>query len=674
MAPARLINTTLHATLRPSKWGCAMRFKSVILAISLGVAWANTATFAMAQSAMQAFKSDADLRAFFRAKEEAKYGARPSSGSSPNLAVMYQAIPPPPPPALAMASMEPATAPQEVIVTGSRISPPGNSASTNITNRQEADVDEGGIVKVHGNHLVVLRRGRLFTVSIADSTMTPIATVNAFPPRTTGQGAWYDEMLVAGDIIAVIGYSYERVGTEVNRFTISADGKMTYLDTHHLRSDDYYSSSNYASRLVGNKLVYYTGLSFDPEEINDSTPSVRRWRTNAEGTFRRVISARRIYAPASVRSRKDANITTLHSVTSCDLVSRNFTCTASAVLGSESRSFYVSGTAVYVWISDAFTNTNRPRSMVYRLPLNGGTPSAIMARGGPKDQFSFREDRADGILNVIVRAESRGDGMWRSRVNEGDVALLRLPISQFGDGSRAAATRRYRGLPSGDSSESEFKNRYAGSWLLYSEGEPSSDDETYDLNAVPLGGGPIRHLKVPHAIERLDLLGADAVAIGSDNSDALGFSSIRLDGLARLGDTYILPATRQGESRSQAFFYRSDSPDGATGLLGLPVARRVTQGDSDLGISSAIAFLQRNNRQFSPVGDLEANFAISTRDDGCQASCVDWYGNARPIFLGGRIFALMGYELVEGQLVDGKIKEVGRANFSPPNLTPAAAK
>ena len=40
-------------------------------------------------------------------------------------------------------------------------------------------------------------------------------------------------------------------------------------------------------------------------------------------------------------------------------------------------------------------------------------------------------------------------------------------------------------------------------------------------------------------------------------------------------------------------------------------------------------------------------------DDGCKASCVDWYGNARPIFLGDRVLALMGYEIVEGRLQAG---------------------
>src|SRR5436190_7643256 len=37
-----------------------------------------------------------------------------------------------------------------------------------VTNTQEAGVDEGGIVKLHGDHLVVLRRGRLFTIRVGE--------------------------------------------------------------------------------------------------------------------------------------------------------------------------------------------------------------------------------------------------------------------------------------------------------------------------------------------------------------------------------------------------------------------------------------------------------------------------------------------------------------------------
>jgi hypothetical protein len=44
---------------------------------------------------------------------------------------------------------------------------------------------------------------------------------------------------------------------------------------------------------------------------------------------------------------------------------------------------------------------------------------------------------------------------------------------------------------------------------------------------------------------------------------------------------------------------------------------------------------------------------------------VDWYGNARPLFLRGRIFALLGYEIVEGSLTDGHVRETRRVNYAP---------
>jgi hypothetical protein len=52
-------------------------------------------------------------------------------------------------------------------------------------------------------------------------------------------------------------------------------------------------------------------------------------------------------------------------------------------------------------------------------------------------------------------------------------------------------------------------------------------------------------------------------------------------------------------------------------------------------------------------------------DDKCHASCVDWYGNARPLFLRGRVFALLGYELVEGKLDQGRMVEVRRISYAP---------
>src|SRR5438067_4152779 len=127
-----------------------------------------------------------------------------------------------------------------------------------ITNNQHAGVDEGGIVKLHGDYLVVLRRGRLFTVAVGDDELRPVSVADAFGGEIDPSGTWYDEMLISGNTIAVIGYSYSRGGTEVGLFEINDEGSLRYRSTYHLRSNDYYSSRNYASRLVDGKLVFYT--------------------------------------------------------------------------------------------------------------------------------------------------------------------------------------------------------------------------------------------------------------------------------------------------------------------------------------------------------------------------------------------------------------------------------
>lgn len=56
------------------------------------------------------------------------------------------------------------------------------AADASITNTQKAGVDEGGIVKRAGDYLVVLRRGRLFTIRDGDDALTPVAAIDAFAP------------------------------------------------------------------------------------------------------------------------------------------------------------------------------------------------------------------------------------------------------------------------------------------------------------------------------------------------------------------------------------------------------------------------------------------------------------------------------------------------------------
>jgi len=392
----------------------------------------------------------------------------------------------------------------------------------------------------------------------------------------------------------------------------------------------------------------------------DALPAVRRWEgsdRNGDG-FVRIASARRIYLPEPWRRRGYMDVDTFHTVTTCDLAARDFDCTAKAVLGQSSRTFYVSQSAVYVWTGN-LGGRGRRAAMVYRMPLDRGAPQAVMAAGNPVDQFSFREDA--GRLDVVVRERGGGDGMWRSERTGGDAALLQVPLSAFGDGSGVARAAAYRPLPADGW---QFHNRFVGRFLLYGvEGGVSVNV----LNVVPVDGGAATRLDLPHAVGRLDAIGGDGVVIGMDGRGSLGFSAIGLGARVRIEDSDFFPHAREGENRSQAFFYRPDPGDaeGTSGMMALPITRELTGGGTKfLGAGSEIAFLSRVRRKLAPAGELVAD-AANARDDGCLASCVDWYGNARPIFLGDRLFALMGYELVEGSIDGGVVREARRLDFSP---------
>ncbi|HEY1403839.1 MAG TPA: beta-propeller domain-containing protein [Pyrinomonadaceae bacterium] len=542
-----------------------------------------------------------------------------------------------------------------------------------ITNVQHAGVDEGGIVKMHGEHLVVLRRGRLFTVAIGDGALKPISAVDAFAPDINPQGTWYDEMLVSGDTVVVIGYSYERGGTEVGLFDIERNGQLRYRSTYHLRSNDYYSSRNYSSRLIGSKLIFYTPLYFSPDADDPfaAFPAIRKWRKGAKDTeFRRIVPATRVYRaerqPQERAGTALSHATALHTVTVCDLAQSEMACEGTAVVGSPGRVFYVSESSVYVWVSEwAHEGVQvRSRSMLYQMPLDGSEPSALGVAGSPVDQFSFLES-ADAHLNVVVRSDASGDRMWAAEATAGDVALLRVPLASFSDGVDAAPPSSYRKLarPQGYT----FQNRFVGDYLLYGTGSGWGEPEGVKrprLYAVRWSGdGAPAELPLVHGVDRIEALGADALVVGTDGKN-LHFTGVRLGGEgATLAERYTRKNAAQGELRSHGFFYKPDGAD--SGLLGLPVRGAGQPGYKHLSEGSAsILFLRNESLRLNELGQLDS-LVKGNGDDACRASCADWYGNARPLFVRGRVFALLGYEIVEGAFDEGRIRETRRISYAP---------
>jgi len=625
---------------------------SITLAVTLAFSFAPpswSASESAPRKTLKAFANEEELAQLFKGWAAEFQRRRDESRRSAQLSDSAMGQAQAPASAPAMAAKSAATA----------------AEAESVTNVQHAGVDEGGIVKLHGDHLVILRRGRLFTVRVGDRDLKPVSSVDAFAPDVDPRGAWYDEMLIAGNTVVVIGYSYARGGTEIGLFDVSSAGALRYKATWHLRSNDYYSSRNYASRLIGNKLVFYTPLYMNPWQGTPyaSLPAVRKWRSGATPEeFKRIAPATRIY-------RTDEPLdpfqgVALHTVTSCDLAQPELDCQSTAVLAPPGRVFYVSPNSVFVWTTAWARRGEQAsvRSGVFRLPLDVTAPSALKVAGSPVDQFSFLEGD-DGFLNVLVRSNGRGDGMWAAEMNSGDLALLRVHLSRFSDGRDSAPGESYRPLPK-PSAGHALQNRFVGEYLLYGAGagwrRPQSTPEA-ELYAVRYAAGYTYGLPLVHGVDRIEALGGNAVIVGTDGND-LHFTSVRLTGYPLVRDRYTRRNAAQGETRSHGFFYKPES--GEDGLVGLPIIGGGKASSRHLRHGSAsLLYLRNQSLSLSELGTLDSRPGHA--NDACRASCVDWYGNSRPLFLKKRVFALMGYEIVEGRVLENRIAEVRRINYAP---------
>lgn len=551
------------------------------------------------------------------------------------------------------------------------------TAEESITNIQEEGVDEGDIIKAYKDFLVVLRRGHIFTIRLTDKDadiLEPISKVQAYPEGFT-QGTWYDEMLIYNDKVIVVGYSYDLMATELEFFKIDETGDVTHEAGYYIDSNDYYSSRNYASRLVDNTLIFYIPYYLFTWDYSNETytrklslPKIREWiKDNDLTEGENILDKTNVYKPM-----QETLDPTLHTIVKCDLDSPKLDCHAKAILGPYSHNFYVSPNAIYIWVSEwsyywlyeeeESDDTKRPEvdAYVYKFDLESDTASALKADGTPIDQFSFKED--DGYLNVLVREDSAGDAMWNPEFTSGNLALLRTSLDNFTDEPKSVSPNDYTPLP--EPLGYTLQNRYIGDYLLYGTGsnwyyDKTSKNTLYVQNYKK--GEDTQEIDLTHSIDRIEVMGDAGVVIGSDGED-LKFSSIELSPDTNVIDTYIVSKAVQGELRSHGFFFKASSDDSG-GLLGLPIRKEGESYEHLFTDSAEVIFLTVNEkREFSNLGSLEAN-PPERENDNCEFSCVDWYGNSRPIFYKDRIFALMGYELVEGQIIRSKLEETDRVNF-----------
>ena len=540
-------------------------------------------------------------------------------------------------------------------------------STESITNNQEEGVDEGDIVKRVGDYIVLLRRGRIFTFALPTdgNQLSGIDYIDVAPPEEDID-AWYDEILSNKGTIILLGYSYDIEASLIRMFEIDGDGELSPGRSYFFKSTDYFDAENYATRLVDGHLVFYMprnlpedGAEMISGQIVDGEP------VNAENAF----SSEVIYQPIQ-QSRNPV----LHTIANCPLDSQDFKCTATSFIGPWAQLFYISDDAVYLWLNssgwayDYFTLSDRyvrriakawqgindedgDLAVIYRIPIKGGVPGVVEAKGWPINQFSFRESR--NTLQVFAR-----DSEWGAGTRP---AILDIPLSLFGPEVSKLPVSQYDYLPplEGDLNV----NRFVGSSLLYDDLVEEGDRYRASVWVKDLDSRlpPVR-LPVDHLVERIEPVGDVAVAIGTDEKSALGLTSLSTGSNPTVGDTKWLHRAVQADERSHSFNFRQGRSLDVAGfpVIYAPEGERYDWFWPDEANDVHMTY-------FGVTPDLGLQMlgefvGQSTEDDNCNVSCTDWYGDSRPFFIGERFFALMGYELIEGYMSGVNVFESSRVN------------
>jgi hypothetical protein len=644
---------------------------------------------------LERFSGEAEFLQYVRTLRGAERGRYDVEEDS--IVVTGSAIPPPPPPPPPPAAPPPPSVNAPTTQAQAAEPSPGAAESTladaaapdgtSITNVQTQGVDEGGIVKQVGRFLVVLQDGRLFVIDtrpggVAGLSLTARQNVYRQPNADT----WYDEMLISGNRILVTGYSYRESASEITIFNISEAGALTRETTYYISSNDYYDTENYATRLVGSNLVIYTPLDLQRVDPDRPVrwPLVRRWLRDGEhraitSRGRPLFDARAIYKPIQ---RTFGPI--VHSVSVCplggSLAGDELECRTTAFVGASQREFFVSNDDIYLWVTpdwrdgiasncslNAGPDASALPATIYQVPLNGTAPRALHARGQPMSQLAL--DASETEFRALVS--------WNtapcSNARNAEVRYFHAPLSSFSTTPTQAPQRAFVVAPSPNAPI--YETRFTSTHVVYGGREsqssypPAEGEQTNPARIVAI---PVTRpssatvLEAPHNVLRVERAGSDIVLSGYANDNGLTLSVLSLTGRPRFVGRATLAGRYESENRSHAF-NALVAPEG-NGLMGLPTVTRIKESGRWYFRSGAsdVSFLSIDRGRLQSLGALLASPDARHPSYACEVSCVDWYGNTRALFTGGRIFALSATELIEGGLGGGGIGEVRRINLSAP--------
>ncbi|HEX7028091.1 MAG TPA: beta-propeller domain-containing protein [Gammaproteobacteria bacterium] len=562
---------------------------------------------------------------------------------------------------------------EEVVVSGLRA-----SIGPSITNNQEAGVDEGDIVKFTGRYLVILRQGRLYSVDLdhdGAGRLKKVDRIDVSPP-TWPHDAWYDELLVHGNTLVVIGYSYELGASELVFFELGNDGKFAYSKTYLIESTDYYDSENYAGRLVDGKLVLSLENYLDAKTFDSVyNPRVMLVDRNGEKLdLYPLFGSHAVFSPVQHSAYPQ-----IYTAAVCPLDAERLSCSARSIIADHIETHYVSPDALYMWgtspgwaadimqtpmsvIRRAFEDDRYDSlgeeevSVIYRLPLAGPEVTAVEVYGRPLNQFSFSERHG----NLYIA----GEGQELPSDNGENAYWARIPLNMFSNAILKLPADNVHIIPF--YADGWRENRYVNDHLVYTSNE-RRDSSSKIYIADITGSSPDTLLESDFGVSDIQPIGDHALLIGSREGETAEtvYTSISLSAAPSIAGTISTPESELAETRSHGFNYRP-LEDG--GMFGIPLHISFLEEKEVDGVYyDALPAVDMQyfgltaDLSFYDMGTLSGDREIQWQNYGdCNISCYDWYGSSRPFFIGERIFALLKNELVEGYLSSHSIHEKQR--------------
>jgi hypothetical protein len=505
-------------------------------------------------------------------------------------------------------------------------------------------------VRVHGDYLVVLRGGRLSTFRVAGGTLDRVAEVDALGPAGSSGDVSFRELLVSDAGVQVVAVEDGGVRTHVARFRLGADGRLAHRDGVLIRAAEGPSPGIDAIRQAGDGLVIVHHLDVRTRTADVRQVLPRAWsaRAAADTGARATAPPQRVHRSASSLSWADRPV--LSTATLCRGPDGELACTSSAVYTPDPEVVHVSPSALYLWtpLQYAVARAQYPeRKVLYRLPFDGSAATALPVTGSPQRPESFMES-ADGHLNVSLLFDG-----WTPESGSlpPTLALLRVPFSAFGDGTGRIVPGHYRELPR---LQGRQIGRFVGDWLVYAT-RPHTD---YIVRHGLLQQAPPEAL----GIGRVRWAGGDAPSWFGGRTPVAALQAVRPDAAVAL--------VGSGDRPELGYVRLADSiPASAIAVPGIHHLDETLYGivhqphGTDAGLLAVTTGVMPDPYSWRATGVAVVRYDVAgMRQIGQLAPRTEPAGQREvvPVFAHGRLFALLGDELVEAVEENGGLREIRR--------------